>query len=230
MKEDGDEETAGVSISLRIPVSDERLFKHKATNDVILFLSRHSLNEYSISEIASYTGHTEPSVKRSVDVLNENGLVRDTPEGNKRLVQINQQRLSVPNDPYLQIPQKEFRKPVKEAAEEIESRLENVQAVVLYGSIARGEGDRLSDVDLWVLVSGDRPKQQRKANDIVRDMEEEKFDGDRYGFDIDVESVSSVPKYTDEIRQIVLSGIPIHNTEDFETVRNLLTDEVGEDE
>jgi predicted nucleotidyltransferase len=211
---------SGVSISLPIPATD--LFKHKATDDVLLFLSRHSFEEYTISEIATYTGHTEPSVKRSVDVLSENGLVKDTPEGNRRLVEINRDRLSIPDDPHLQIPQTEFQKPTKAAAEEIEDRLENVQAIILYGSVARGEADRRSDIDLWILVSKDRPEEQRKANEIRKELEEKEFDGDRYGFDIDVESVSSVPKYTKAIRKIVLSGITLYKKEDFAPVRNLI--------
>jgi predicted nucleotidyltransferase len=226
----GAESATGVSISLQIPISDEELFKHKATGDVLLFLSRHSLNEYTISEIASYTGHTEPSVKRSVDVLSANGLVKDTPKGNRRLVRINQERLSIPGDPYLQIPQPEFRNPVKAVAEELVSRLEKVQAIILYGSVARGEADRLSDIDIWVLVSEHRPEGQHRANEIRTELEEQKFNGDRYSYDIDVESVSSVPKYTEEIREIVSSGLSLYKTDNFETVKKLLMNEVKDDE
>jgi predicted nucleotidyltransferase len=227
MKEES-EGGLGTTVSLSIPVTN--LFKHKATNDVLLLLSRHSFEEYSIREIAEYTEHTEQSVKRAVDVLSENKLVKDTHEGNRRLVEINRERLSVPDDPYLQIPQTEFQKPSRAAAEEIESRLDNIQAIILYGSVARGEADRRSDIDLWVLVTGDRPKEQRKANEIRQELEERKFDGDRYGFDIDVESVSSVPKYTEELSEIVLSGITLYKKENFVAVRNLIEEEARKDE
>jgi len=222
-----DEGSTGVTIS--IPIPSTNLFKHKATDDILLLLSRHRFSEYTISEIAKYTQHPEQSVKRAVDVLGENGLVEDTPEGNRRLISINRGRLSIPDDPYLQIPQTEFQEPAKTAAEELELRLDKVQAIVLYGSVARGEADRRSDIDLWVLVSKDRPKEQRKANEVKNELEEKKFDGDRYGFDIDVESVSSIPKYTEEIREIVNSGITLYEKENSETVRNLLENEV-EDE
>jgi len=192
---------------------------------VLLFLSRRNFEKYSISEIATYTEHSEPSVKRSVDVLSENGIVEDSPEGNQRLVEINRDKLSIPDDPYLQIPQKEFQKPAKAAAEEIKSELEGIQAIILYGSVARGEADRRSDIDLWVLVSEDRPREQRKANKIRKEIEEKKFDGDRYGFDIDVESVSSIPNYTEELREIVLSGITLYRKENFVAVRNLIEEE-----
>ncbi|MDZ7687566.1 MAG: nucleotidyltransferase domain-containing protein [Halobacteriales archaeon] len=222
--------TSGVTVSLQIPAQDSNLYKHKATDDVLLFLSRNRFEEYTVSELASYTGHTAPSVGRSVEVLSENGLVIDRPDGNRRLVRINRERLSVPEDAYLGIPQTEFQEPVKVAVEGIRSRLDDVQAVVLYGSVARGEADRASDIDLWVLVSEDRPENQRTANEVRESLENRKFDGDRYGYDIDVESVSSVPKYTEEVREILLSGIPVYETENFETVKKLLMNEVEEDE
>ena len=55
-----------------------------------------------------------------------------------------------------------------------------------------------------------------------KELESREFDGERYGYDIDVESVSSVPMYTEEIREIVSSGIPLYKTENFETVKKLL--------
>lgn len=106
------EGVTGVSVSLQVPAPNANLFRHKATDDVLLFLSRNSFDEYTINELASYTGHTVPSVRRSVEVLDENDLVIDQPGGNRRLIQINRERLSVPDDPYLQIPQTEFQEPV----------------------------------------------------------------------------------------------------------------------
>jgi len=225
-----EESVTGVSVSLQIPAQNPNLFRHKATDDVLLFLSRNSFDEYTINELASYTGHTVPSVRRSVEVLNENDLVIDKPEGNRRLIQINRERLSVPDDPYLQIPQTEFQEPVWAGVKGIEDAIEDVQAVILYGSVAKGEADRRSDIDLWILVSEDRPKKQRVVNEVRKELESQEFDGERYGYDIDVESVSSVPKYTKEIREVVSSGIPLYKTENFETVKKLLMNEVKEDE
>jgi predicted nucleotidyltransferase len=216
------ESATGVSVSLQIPAPNANLFRHKATDDVLLFLSRNSFDEYTINELASYTGHTAPSVRRSVGVLSENELVIDEPEGNRRLIQINREGLSVPDDPYLQIPQTEFQEPVRAGVKEIEATIDDVQAVILYGSVAKGEADRRSDIDLWVLVSEDRPEKQREVNEVRKELENQEFDGDRYGYDIDVESVSSVPKYTEEIREIVSSGIPLYKTDNFETVKKLL--------
>lgn len=218
--------TAGITISLQIPVQDPDLFKNKATDDVLLFLSRHRFDEFTLGEVATRTGHTKPTVGRAVDVLTANDLVVEEASGTRRLVQINRERLTVPDDPFLQIPQVEYHEPVKAAVDELQERLENVLGIVLYGSVARGEADRRSDIDLWVLVSEQRAASQRTANEIERDLEERTFETTRYDYDIDVETVSSVPTYTEDIREIVLSGLPLYETAAFETVTNLLVNEV----
>ncbi len=138
--------------------------------------------------------------------------------------------MSIPDDPILRIPQPEFHEPVKTAVDELTVKLDSVLGVILYGSVVRGEADRRSDIDLWVLTQGERAANQREANAIARDLEETEFDGSRYAFDIDVEAVQAVPTYTEDIREIVVSGIPIYQIDAFETVENLLLEEGGGDE
>jgi predicted nucleotidyltransferase len=220
---------AGISISLSIPARESDLFNHKATNDVLLFLTHHRFEEYSISKIADQVDHPKQSVRRAVDVLVANDLLEDTQESNRRLIRINRDRLTVPDDPLLRIPQSEFHEPVKAAVDELEAKLEDVVGIVLYGSVARGEADRRSDIDLWVLVRTDRAANQRSANEAVQDLQERTFDGDRYDYDVDVEAVHSIPAYTEDIREIVLSGIHVYETADFETVENLLLEEADDE-
>jgi predicted nucleotidyltransferase len=165
-----------------------------------------------------------------VDVLSANDLVIESPKSNQRLVQINRQRLSIPDDPILRIPQSEYHDPVKTAVTELRENIEDVVSIILYGSVARGEADRRSDIDLWVLTRSGRAVSQREANAVARDLEDRKFDGDRYAYDIDVEAVQAIPTYTDDIREIVVSGIPVYKTSDFETVENLLLEERTTDE
>ena len=97
-----------------------------------------------------------------------------------------------------------------------------ILGIVLYGSVARGEADRRSDIDLWVLVAEDRAESQRRVNELELDLQEKTFDGERYTYDIDVEEVSSVPRSTENVREIALSGITMYETEQFETVQKLL--------
>ena len=223
-------ESLGASISLSIPTSDPDLFKHKATNDVLLFLTNHGFSEFSLRELATQIDHSHQSVRRAVNVLSSNDLVTESLESNRRLVQINRQRLSIPDDPILRIPQLEYHQPVKAAVTELRENISDVVGIILYGSVARGEADRRSDIDLWVLTRYGRAESQREANTIARDLEEMEFDGDRYAYDIDVEAVQAIPAYTDDIREIIVSGIPVYKTSDFETVENLLLEEGSDDE
>nr|WP_254534014.1 nucleotidyltransferase domain-containing protein [Natrinema gelatinilyticum] len=220
----------GSSVSLSIPIQDPDLFKHKATSDTLLFLTNHRFSDFSLREIANQIGHSHQSVRRAVNVLSSNGLVVESPESNQRLIQINRRRLSVPDDPILRIPQPEYHKPVKTVVQELRENISDVVGIVLYGSVARGEADRRSDIDLWVLTRSGRAESQREANAVARDLEETEFGGDRYAYDIDVEAVQAIPTYTEDIREIVVSGIPIYKTSDFETVENLLLEDGGDDE
>jgi len=220
----------GVSISVPIPASDADLFKSKATNDILLFLTNHRFEQFSQREVADQIGHSQQTVRRAINTLVENGLVVESPENNQRLVRINRERLAVPDDPLLRIPQPEFQKPMKAAVDELTGCLDGLIGIVLYGSVARGEADRRSDIDLWVLTTTDRAPNQREANAVGSDLEDAEFDGNRYAYDIDVETVQGIPTYTEDIRQIVVSGIPIYSTNKFETVEKLLLEEGGSDE
>jgi len=220
----------GVSISVPVPSSDGDLFKSKATNDILLFLTNHRFKQFSQREVADQIGHSQQTVRRAINTLVENGLVVEHPDNNQRLVQINRERLAVPDDPLLRIPQPEFHEPVKAAVDVLTGRLNGVIGIVLYGSVARGEADRRSDIDLWVLTTNERAPNQREANAVGRDLEDAEFDGNRYAYDTDVEAVQAIPTYTEDIREIVVSGIPIYSSNKFETVEKLLLEEGGGDE
>lgn len=189
---------------------------------MLAFLTTHRFRSFSLSELATHVGHAQQSARRAVDVLSTNELIVESPESNARLIHINRDRPSISDDPTLQIPQVEFQLPVNAAVEELRDQLEQVVAIILYGSVARGEADRRSDINLWVLTQSGRAVNQREANAVARDLEEQEFDGDRYAYDIDVKSVSSIPDYTADIRHIVVSGIPLSTTDDFETVETYL--------
>lgn len=212
----------GLQILLDIPVQSGKLFGSTATENVLSFLSRHPTEEFSISDLVEAVGYSQPTISKAVTTLSENDLVVDRREGNTRWVQINHERLHVPDDPYLQIPQFEFQEPVRAAATELRGELDGVIGIVLYGSVARGEADRRSDIDLWVLVEKDRMANQRAANQVKQALEDEKFENGRYEYEIDVEGLQAVPKYIAEIREVLSDGIVIHETEKFQTVRNMV--------
>ena len=209
-------------IAIDIPVLDERLFSGEATDSVLRFLISHRDQSFSVTDLAEVVDYTRPTVTKTVDVLSGSDLVTEERDGTRRLVAINRDRLTVPDDPTLEIPQQEFHTPVKAATEALLDELTDVLAVVLYGSVARGEADRRSDIDLWVLVRADRMSNQRRANNIRQSLEADTFDGDRYAFEIDVESLRAVPNYTDELREILRDSIAVHRTDEFDTVRTMV--------
>lgn len=141
---------------LDIPAQDTNLFRSQAVHDILSFLSRYHTDEFSITELTDAGDYSQPSVSKAVDVLAANDLVVERREGNTRTAHINRDRLSRPDDPFLQIPQAEFQSSVRTAVNESLDRLDNVIGIVLYDSVARGDADRRSDIDLWVLVAEDR--------------------------------------------------------------------------
>ena len=45
-----------------------------------------------------------------------------------------------------------------------------MQGIILFGSVARSEADRQSDIDLWVLVDGDKIQQRHTANKLSKHL------------------------------------------------------------
>lgn len=212
----------GTRISVDVPLRDDRLFRREATGDILLFLVRNDDEAFSMTGLAEAIGYTRTTVTKTVDLLSNNDLVVEERAGTRRLVQINRNRLTRPDDAILEIPQSEFHTPVRAATEAILGDLDDVLAVVLYGSVARGEADRRSDIDLWVLVREDRLGNQRRANHVRQALEERTFDDDRYAFEIDVEGLQAVPNYPDELREILGGGIAVHRTNEFDSVRRMI--------
>jgi len=213
---------SGSQLRLDIPVKNTDLFRSQTVHDLLLFLSRYHTEEFTITELVDAVEYSQPSVSKAVDILATNNLVVDRRDGNRRLVQINSSRLSRPDDPFLQIPQAEFQKPVRTAVDDLRDTLDAVIGVVLYGSVARGEADRRSDIDLWVLVEEDRMANQRAANRVRQDLEDVEFDTGRYAYEIDVEALPAVPNYVEELREILSDGLVVHETEKFDTVQSMV--------
>lgn len=212
----------GSKIMLDVPVPDTNLFRSQSVNEVLSFLCRYYTEEFSITNLTDVVEYSQPSVSKAIDVLVANDLVVERREGNTRLVHINRDRLFRPDDPVVQIPQSEFQTPVRTAVDALLDELEDVIGIVLYGSVARGNADRRSDIDLWVLVQDDRMTNQRTANRVRETLEDQTFDTGRYAYEIDVEALPAVPNYADTLRDILSGGIVVHTTEKFDTVRTMI--------
>lgn len=227
-QETADDNSTGISIRVPVPALDPELYSIGGTSEILTLLSRNRYEQFTQRTLTDNVEQSESTVRRAVDLLEENDLVRCEYDANRKLVEINRQRLSVPDDPILRIPQQEFREPARAAVENLQDDLDDVLAIVLYGSVARGDADRRSDVDLWVLVSDDRAEHQREANAVTNDLEDRRFDDERYEFHVVVESTETVPSFTDEVQQILESGITLQGSPTFEKVRNLIATELHE--
>lgn len=161
----------GTTLGLELPIRDSDLFKHSASQHVLNFLSDNPDVNVSIRQLATVTPMSERATREAIDVLEANELVETFHEGNARRVQINKTRLDKPDDPILSVPQTHFQTPVRVACQYIEEELDDVKGIVLFGSVARGDADRRSDVDLWVLVASDHMQQRHEANKLVKQLE-----------------------------------------------------------
>lgn len=166
------EPSAGAAIGLPLPVRDSGLFKHGASPHILNFLSDNPDISVSTRQLSAVTPQSERATRNAVDALEANDLVEVHREGNARRVQINRARLDRPDDPVLSIPQTEFQTPVRVAQHYIRDEIEGVRGVILFGSVARGSADRRSDIDLWVLVEGDRMEQRHAANRLTQRLED----------------------------------------------------------
>lgn len=158
------------SIELPLPVTDDTLFKYSAIPHVLNFLSDHPEIEVSIRQLARLLPVGRRSTRYAVDALIENGILKEDRTGNAKLVRIDPTRLQKPDDPILNIPQTEFHTPVRIAKRAILNEIEDVKAVILFGSVAAGRADRKSDIDLWVLVGDDPLSKRTAANELAKEL------------------------------------------------------------
>lgn len=172
---EGESSESGTVLELSIPVQNSGLFKHGASGPILDVLADNPDLRLSVSQLADAVSYSAPATSTAIDVLEANGLVETSQQGAARLTQINRHRLRTAADPVLTIPQEAFHLPVRIGRKLIERELEGVQGIVLFGSVARGNADRRSDIDLWVLVDRDPTQQQHEANKLAADLSEMKL-------------------------------------------------------
>jgi predicted nucleotidyltransferase len=105
--------------------------------------------------------------------------------------------------------------------ERVADEVASVAEVVCFGSVARGEADRVSDIDVFVLVENDDElvSARRTISDVKRDLEAEPIDGQRYEFEMFVESEESARNRGEDLRPILKEGIALHETETLDRVK-----------
>lgn len=245
-------------IGLTLPIQNHNLFKHGASPQILNFLSDNPEISVSIRQLATVTGVSERATRDAVDVLAANDLIETFHEANARRVHINRNNLTVPTDPINRIPQPPFRTPVRVAYQYLSTELTDIRGIVLFGSTARGTADRQSDIDLWTLVGSDHMQQRHKANKLAKrlselpipqtipvaepntgglesswdelkeQLEAEVWAGERYSFDIIVETPQSIISQSSRVdpEQLFAGGITLLSTEVLDRVKmEVISDE-----
>lgn len=215
----------GTAVCIDIsPGGENDVFRISAADDILRLLVDAHETEFTIAELVDATGVTRSTVWRAVDLLDGIGAVhiRATPQRN--YVSINPKRL-YKDDPILAIDQLEFQEPVRtfvelvrETAAEADG-IADLVGIIVFGSVARGEADRQSDIDLFVVVDGNRTAARRCVTDVVSTLSDQRFDGDRFDFEPYVESIESVQRAGPKLREIFQEGITVYGTERLQALR-----------
>jgi predicted nucleotidyltransferase len=134
--------------------------------------------------------------------------------------------VTIPDEPLFALPQDEFREPVRAFTERVRTEVPSFSALVVFGSVARGEADRRSDIDVWILVGDneDLLQARRTATDIAADLGEKRFgdEGNRYEFEVLVESVESAVSHEDGIDEVLAEGVVIENSNALGRVKDVV--------
>ena len=206
------------TIELEYPFPDERIFRYQAMQDVLSVVVDQPYAEFTISELATVIDGNQATVSKAVKLLSAVGVVTTHRDGRKQYVGINRDRLNKP-DPILSIPQSEFHEPVRVFLDRLENDIDQLVGVVLFGSVARGEADRASDVDLLIVVEEDKTSARRTVQSIVRELQETKFDGNRYTFQPLVESAEGARRIGERLREQFGDGITLVGSDQLLALR-----------
>lgn len=206
------------------PDTDAGVFRIGAADDILRLLADAHETEFTIPELVNATGVTRSTVWRAVELLDGIGVirVRETPQRN--YIAIDPDRLQK-DDPLLAIQQSEFHAPIRAFRDRVQAAITDADAVdellgiVVFGSVARGEADRQSDIDCFVVVAGDRTTARQRITDVVAALQSERFDGDRFAFEPYVESVESARRAGAKLHEIFAEGITVYGSDQLSSLR-----------
>lgn len=142
----------------------ETIIGSKTKTKLLGFLLEHKKDSYTISELAKLAHIPKSGVSKVVEEWEGSGLIKVIRIGNTKAVGIDQDffLLSELSRLFTE-PPKRAHKFAKRFAKSLLHRVEkDVAALVVYGSVARREVGTLSDIDILVVVSSSRAKDEIK--------------------------------------------------------------------
>jgi predicted nucleotidyltransferase len=186
--------------------------------DILELLYRNPHSEFGVRQLREITENGAKTVDTAIKLFTQLGLITTRRDGNQKLISINRNWVQKQDDPILEIPQEEFQDPAKAFLDRADQAEAEIVGVILFGSVARGEADRASDIDLQVIVSGELTEARRELHDIRQEVEGQEFDGERYELQLLVESTKSAESYEDRLREIFSQGIKLRETDELDLV------------
>jgi len=205
-------------ILLPIPLGDNRVFRNQSMEDILELLYRNPHSEFGVRQLREITENGAKTVDTAIKLFTQLGLINTRRDGNQKLISINRNWVQKQDDPILEIPQEEFQDPAKAFLDRADQAEAEIVGVILFGSVARGEADRASDIDLQVIVSGELTEARRELHDIRQEVEGQEFDGERYELQLLVESTKSAESYDVRLREIFSEGIKLRETDELDLV------------
>jgi predicted nucleotidyltransferase len=186
--------------------------------DILELLYRNPHSEFGVRQLREITENGAKTVDTAIKLFTQLGLIDTRRDGNRKLISINRNWVQKQDDPILEIPQEEFQDPAKAFLDRADQAEAEIVGVILFGSVARGEADRASDIDLQVIVSGELTEARRELHDIRQEVEGQEFDGERYELQLLVESTKSAESYDVRLREIFSEGIKLRETDELDLV------------
>ena len=209
----------GTHVCIPVPIPDPDVFSHNATGAILHLLIDNPAKSFTNRELHRLTEKGLGNVNAAVRALETLELVTVDRDGRANQVKINPAKIISPADRITAIPQDEYHAPVRRAVECLTDRIGTDAGIVLFGSVARGDADRASDIDLFVVVDDDRMAAQRTAHSIEDEFASERFDGDRYEPHIVVETQESAVTH-DQIQAILTEGLTLRETPVLDSVKD----------
>jgi predicted nucleotidyltransferase len=218
------EPAEGSYVRLSVPLGDQDAFRYGATADILHLLVDNPDRTFTNRELHRITGNGLSSVNAAVDTLEALGVITVDRSGRGNAVQVDPAMLVKADDPVTTIPQSEYHAPIRAIIDALEERIADEIGVVLFGSVAQGTADRTSDIDLFVVVQGERMQAQREAHTIEQKLADKQFDGDRYEAHIVVEPRASAANH-DRIGEILTTGLTLRDSATLDAVKQAVFEE-----
>lgn len=208
-----------MGVVLPIPLAADHVFRYQAMDDILTLLVRNPHQEFTVSQLRDVTGHGGKTVSNSIELLEQLHLIHTRRDGKRKLIQVNRDRITGSDDPVVHIPQDTFRDPIRTLLNSLHDEIEHLVGVTVFGSVASGEADRASDIDILVIAEGETVMIRRAAQAVRQEVESQRFEGERYEFQVMAESVESVKNYGEKLQSIFSEGIVLYETDELDEVK-----------